>query len=144
MWQHRFTHDTDLSVDAIWPVIADVARWPEVDRNIEALEISGTPGPGVAFVLKPKGGPRLGFTIGAFDAPHAYSDICRMPLARMETTHRLAPRPEGGTRLVVEIAITGPLARLWGLVVGRKHAAGLPAQTQRILARAAAQARSAA
>jgi hypothetical protein len=33
----------------------------------------------------------------------------------------------------VTIEIEGPLAKLWGLVVGRRHASGLLAQTARIL-----------
>lgn len=132
MWQYRFEDHTDLPAEDIWPVIADVARWPEVDANIDRLDIAGPPGPGVMFHLKPKGGPRLRFTIGEFAAPGRYSDICRMPGAVMETRHSLIPA-EGGTTVRVEIAITGPLARLWGWAVGRKHAGGLPAQTARIL-----------
>jgi hypothetical protein len=134
MWQHRFETTTPLPPEAIWPVIADVARWPEVDANIDRLHIAGPPGPGVVFHLKPRGGPRLRFTIGDFEAPGRYSDICRMPGARMETRHLLLPGPV--TTVRVEIAITGPLARFWGWAVGRRHARGLPAQTARILAAA--------
>jgi hypothetical protein len=135
MWQHDFEHRTDLPVAAIWPILADVARWAEVDHNIERIAISGPPGVGVPFTLKPKGGPTLAFVIGDFAPPLVYSDICRMPLARMKTLHELSP--EGaGTVMRVRITITGPLAWFWGRVVGRKHAAGLPAQTGRILAAA--------
>lgn len=137
MWQHRFEDRTDLTPAEIWPVIADVARWPEVDAHIARLEIDGPPGPGVVFHLRPRGGPRLRFTIGDFAAPGRYSDICRMPGAVMETRHSLIAEG-GGTRVQVEIAITGPLAWLWGRAVGRRHAAGLPAQTARILAAARA------
>jgi hypothetical protein len=83
MWSHHYEQTTDLSADQLWPVLADVARWPELDHNIDWLRIDQPPASGVPFVLKPKGGPRLRFTIGNFDAPRVYSDICRMPLARM-------------------------------------------------------------
>lgn len=143
MWQHDFEHRTDLPIAAIWPVLADVARWAEVDHNIERIVISAPPAVGVPFTLKPKGGPTLSFVIGAFDPPHRYSDICRMPLARMTTLHVL--EPDGtGTLMRVRITIAGPLAWLWGRVVGRKHAAGLPAQTERILAAAWSQRRASA
>lgn len=134
MWRHRFETTTDVPALAIWPVIADVARWAEVDRNIARIEIEGEPRVGTRFKLKPKGGPTLSFDIAAFDPPHTYADRCRMPGAVMTTWHRL----EAGapTRIVVEIEIEGPLSRLWGWMVGRKHAAGLPAQTERIIARA--------
>ncbi len=42
------------------------------------------------------------------------------------------------TAIVVEIRVTGPLAWLWGPLVGRRHARALPAQTARILAAASA------
>jgi hypothetical protein len=137
MWQHDFEHGTDLPVAAIWPILADVARWAEVDHNIERIEIAEAPAVGVLFRLKPKGGPMLRFVIGDFTAPTTYSDICRMPMARMKTLHVL--EPEGtGTRLRVRITITGPLAWFWGRVVGRTHAAGLTAQTAGILTAARA------
>ena len=132
MWQHRFNASSPLSVDEIWPHLADVSRWPEIDQNIDWLRIDGEPKPGQAFKLKPKGGPVLTFTIGKFEVPCLYSDICRLPLAKMETVHRLIPDPQG-TRIEVEISIVGPLAKVWGFIVGRKHAAGLPDQTARLL-----------
>lgn len=132
MWHHRYEETTDLGCDDLWPVLADVARWPEVDHNIEYLTIHSPPGPGVPFVLKPKGGPRLNFVIGEFEAPSRYADVCRMPFATMRTRHSLLPLAMG-TVIRVDIEITGPLAPLWGRLVGRRHAAGLPAQTARFL-----------
>jgi hypothetical protein len=135
MWQHDFEHRTDLPVAAIWPILADVARWAEVDHNIERIAIAAPPAAGVPFTLKPKGGPTLSFVIGDFLAPTTYSDICRMPLSRMKTLHTLEA-VGSGTVMRVRITISGPLAWVWGRVVGRKHATGLPAQTARILAAA--------
>jgi len=131
-WTHRFEQLTEVSPEQLWPVLADVARWPELDRNIDWLRIAEAPAPGVRFVLKPRGGPRLSFTIGLFEAPGRYSDICQLLLARMHTRHSLQPA-DRGTRIVVEIEIEGPLARVWGWLVGRRHAAGLPAQTERFI-----------
>lgn len=139
-WQHRYETTTDLAPHEIWPVIADVPSWAEVDHNIASIQVEGTPAVGTRFRLKPKGGPTLRFTITAFDPPHSYADCCRMPGAAMTTSHRLLPpaAPGAATRIVVEITVTGPLAWLWGPVAAAKHAAGLPGQTARILARARA------
>lgn len=134
MWTHRYETRTDLDATAIWPIIADVSGWAAVDHNIERIEIDDAPARGARFMLKPRGGPRLRFEISRFEPPHAYADVCRMPLATMETTHSLVPG--AGTTVRVEVVIRGPLAPLWGLLVGRKHASGLPAQTERILAAA--------
>lgn len=135
MWSREYLRRSPLPADAIWPVIADVASWPGVDHQIDWVRIDRPAAPGVAFQLKPKGGPTLSMTIGRFEPPCTYSDVCRMPLAQMETIHSLEPGIETVVR--VRIEITGPLAGLWGLLVGRRHFSGLPAQTERILARAA-------
>lgn len=132
MWHHRYEESTPLACEALWPVLAEVARWPESDHNIEYLIIESPPGPGVPFILKPKGGPRLNFVIGEFEPPSRYSDVCKMPFATMHTRHTLI-RASEGTTIRVDIEIIGPLDRLWGLLVGRKHAGGLPAQTARFI-----------
>jgi hypothetical protein len=142
MWRHQFEQTTDLPVEAIWPVLSDVARWPEVDHNINRIVITQAPAPGVPFTLKPKGGPTLSFIIGAFEPPTRYEDVCSMPLARMTTRHDLIPGAVTTMRVTIEI--TGLLAPFWGLVVGRTHAAGLPAQTMRILDAARARTSTAA
>ena len=132
MWTHRYEETTNLTPALLWPTLANVVRWPEIDRNIDWLRIEAPPAPGVPFVLKPKWGPKLNFTIDDFAAPDRYSDICRMPGAEMQTRHSLIPEG-GGTRIRVDIEIRGHFAPLWGWIVGRKHAAGLPAQTARFI-----------
>lgn len=132
MWKRYYEEKTDLLPDALWPVLANVAGWPELDENIDYITINQTPKVGTTFVLKPKGGPKLKFLIDDFSPPHTYSDICSMPLAKMKTTHLLEDL-ETGTMVKIEIEISGLLAGFWGLVVGRKHASGLPAQTKRFI-----------
>ena len=136
MWTHESSFHTELPAEQLWTVLADVARWPEIDANIGRLEISDHPGPGARFMLQPRGGPRLRFTIDKFHPPRRYSDVCHLPGGRMTTVHELVPEASGGTRIVVQIAVDGPFAWLWARVVGRRHAAGLPAQTARFIAAA--------
>jgi hypothetical protein len=136
MWQHTYEEHTDLPPTAIWRVLSDIASWPETDANIAKIEVTGTPGLGTRFFLTPKGGPRLGFVVGDFLPPSLYSDVCKMPFASMKTRHLLIAKLDEPTLVRVEIEIRGPLAWLWGRVVGRKHASGLPAQTANILQRA--------
>jgi hypothetical protein len=131
MWHYTFEQKTDIAPEKIWAVLANVAGWASVDHNIERIQISEPPGVGVPFKLKPKGGPTLSFVIGDFKPPHAYSDVCKMPLASMKTLHTIEAGHQTTVRVTIEI--TGSLAGFWGYVVGRKHAAGIPALTQRML-----------
>lgn len=134
MWTHRYQQQTDLSAEALWPVLANVAGWAKIDENIEMINVDGVPAKDATFTLKPKSGPLLSFRICDFEPPAIYSDLCQMPLATMKTTHRLL---EGDvTTIDIQIVIEGLLAPIWGILVGRKHASGLPAQTQRFIAAA--------
>jgi hypothetical protein len=135
MWFHRYEFPTSLSPDELWSVLADVSGWPKIDANIEWLRIDTEPKAGATFKLKPIGGPVLNFTIGCFDQPSRYSDISLMPLARMETLHHLVPQGTG-TLIRIEIKVVGLLSGLWGYLVGARHAAGLPAQTEKFVGEA--------
>jgi hypothetical protein len=134
MWTHRYQQETELTPEVLWPVLANISGWAEIDENIEMISIETAPAAGSKFFLKPKGGPRLAFTIGDFLPPATYSDICSMPGATMKTTHQL--RRGEVTTIDIQITIQGILAPLWGQLVGRKHAQGLPAQTARFIAAA--------
>lgn len=94
--------------------------------------IDGPPGPGVTFGLKPKGGPRPTFVIGAFEEPCRHADVCRMPLATMRRRHTLIPLADG-TTIRVDVEMTGALAPFRGRIVGRRQAAGLPAHNARFI-----------
>jgi Polyketide cyclase / dehydrase and lipid transport len=134
MWTHHYQQKTDLTAAELWPVLANIAGWAAIDENIESIQLEGVAAKGAKFCLKPKGGPGLDFTIGDFEPPTTYSDICQMPLATMQTTHRLIPGEM--TTIEIQIVIEGILSPLWGLLVGRKHANGLAAQTERFIAAA--------
>lgn len=134
---HHYQTTTTLSPDQLWPVLANVNGWAAIDDNIQEIHLDGEARPGATFTLQPRGGPRLRFRIGDFQPPHRYSDICKLFLAEMETTHSFLTAPNG-TTIDIHIQIRGPLAWLWGRLVGQRHASGLPAQTAKFLTAAQA------
>jgi hypothetical protein len=134
MWTHHYQQQTDLSAEVLWSVLSNISGWAEIDENIETIGVEGVPAKNSRFVLKPKGGPRLSFRICDFDPPETYSDVCQMPFSTMKTTHRLLKGDV--TTIDIQIVIEGMLSPLWGLLVGRKHANGLPEQTKRFIAAA--------
>lgn len=134
MWTHQYQQKTELTAHELWPVIANIDGWAEIDENIESISVEGLPVEGTQFFLKPRGGPKLAFIVDTFQPPTVYSDVCTMllgtmPLATMKTTHQFSSHGHG-TIIDIQISIKGPLAPLWGVLVGRKHASGLPRQTQ--------------
>lgn len=128
MWVHHYQTTTSLSPEQLWPVLANVNGWAAIDENIQEIHLDGQ---------ARRGGPRLRFRIGDFQPPQRYSDICKLFLAEMETTHSFLPAPNG-TTIDIRIKIRGPLAWLWGRLVGQRHASGLPAQTAKFLTAAQA------
>lgn len=141
MWTHHLTAHTQVASHLLWPVLVDGNGWAALDENIAAISCPGPVQPGAEFWLQPKGGPKLHFRIGQLQAPTKdnracrYSEICQLFLAEMETVHALRPST-AGTEITVTTTIRGSLSWLWSRLVETKHAAGLPAQTARIVAAA--------
>lgn len=133
MWTHHFEQKTDLPIEKLWTVIADVKGWSKIDHNIDKLEISEIPKKGTKFYLKPKGGPTLKFVIETFNPPFEYADLCLMPGAKMKTLHTFEKTNDNETLIKVDIEIYGVMSWLWGRLVGKKHASGLPKQTERFI-----------
>jgi hypothetical protein len=130
MWIHHFEQRTSLPAEKLWTIISDVAGWVNIDHNIDKLEINELPKQGAKFHLKPKGGPTLKFVIDTFNPPLEYADLCVMPGAKMKTLHTFERINEKETLIKVDIEIVGSLSWLWGILVGKKHASGLPKQTE--------------
>lgn len=135
MWRHVFESRTRVPIDALWAVLSDIPKWPNIDTQIERIEVDGAPKLGTTFRLKPRGGPTLSLVVDRFEPPNTYADLCSMPLAKMRTTHELLDDGEE-TVIRVTIEIFGLLAPVWSRIVGRQHANGLRAQTERFVARA--------
>ena len=134
-WKYTYEHDTNAASEALWDVISNVEGWPSIDPNIQSLEMTESPGVGARFTLKPKGGPRIRFQITQFQPPSTNADTSRLHGSVMTTTHKLQTTTSG-TLIAVDIQISGILAPLWSILVGRKHATGLPEQTRRLIAAA--------
>ena len=131
----RYVHQTRCSVDPdrLYRALADIRRWPEWDGGLEWTRIEAPARTGAAFVLKPRGGPKVAMQVEAAQAPHRFVDLARLPLARMRTVHEFA-RTESGTLVTIVIEVFGPLSFVWDRLVARKQAAGSAAQTQRLIA----------
>ncbi len=115
----------------------DHATWDTWSPDTEWVRVDGPVGVGTTGTLKPKGGPRLRFVISECGEEEAgrrtvYADTTRMPGARVVFRH--TARAEGEqTRLDVEVAVHGPLAPLWSLVLGGGFRTSAPADLERLV-----------
>lgn len=133
MWTHHFEQETNQSIENLWTVLADVRNWDKIDENIQKLTIDSEPKKGTIFKLKPKGAPTLKFEIVTFKPPYEYADMVKMPGAKMITLHTFKPIEGNKTIIGIDIEIKGPLSWIWGNTVGKTHAEGMPALTEKFI-----------
>lgn len=134
----RYCYETksDLPPEQLYRALADVARWPEWDDEIEAIEIDGTAEAGCIFALKPRGRDAVRLRVETMVEPYRFADLAYLPLARMRTEHSFIPTPDG-TLVRNTVEITGLLASFWDRPLAQSYAEGAARQTRRFLAFAA-------
>ncbi|GGL90251.1 SRPBCC family protein [Nakamurella endophytica] len=110
---------------------ADTATWPEWNSDTEWVRMDGPFREGATGTLRPRGGPTVGFRIERLVPGREFVDVSRLPGARLTFAHTVTTRaaaggadsdvPADGTRTEVSVVIdlSGPLAPVWRLVLGR-------------------------
>ena len=137
MWQFEHTETTRATPDRLWARYADPASWPSWDDGTESVTVDGPMTVGARGRLKPKGGPATTFEFTRVEPGRGFTDVTRLPLARLEFTHRIEADGDGA-RFTHRVTISGPLSPVFARVVGRGVAAGMPG-AMRALARLAEQ-----
>jgi hypothetical protein len=97
----------------------DMASWPEWNMDTEWVRVDGPFVQGATGELKPKGGPKVRFTIERLVRDREFVDVSRLAGARLTFGHHVTPAAGGGCRVDVEVTLTGPLAPVWRLILGK-------------------------
>lgn len=97
---------------------ADMATWPDWNLDTEWVRLDGPFVQGATGVLKPKGGPKVPFVVESLVDGREFVDVSKLLGARLIFAHHVTPVGEG-CRVDVAVTITGPLARLWRLILGK-------------------------
>ena len=95
---------------------ADMATWPEWNTDTAWVRLDGPFVEGATGVLKPRGGPRVRFTVEQLD-DHTFVDVSRMPGGRVTFAHHIESTAAGST-IRVSVDIDGPLAFVWRRILG--------------------------
>ncbi|GJF33305.1 hypothetical protein KNE206_60050 [Kitasatospora sp. NE20-6] len=117
---------------------ADTATWPEWNTDTEWVRLDGPFTAGATGVLKPRGGPRVPFTVDTLVPDREFTDVSRLLGARLTFRHHVERTTQGGTTVRVEVTLTGPLARLWYAALGKGIRASLQDDLDRLAAAAEA------
>lgn len=120
---------------------ADMATWPEWNLDTEWVRLDGAFAQGASGVLKPRGGPKVPFTVERLEPGRRFTDVSRLLGARLVFDH-VVTEHDGGCTVDVTVTLTGPLRPLWSAVLGKGIAASAQPDLERLAAVAEAQVRS--
>ena len=97
---------------------ADMATWPEWNTDTAWVRLDGPFVEGATGELKPKGGPRVRFTVARLRPGREFVDVSHLLGARLTFDHQVTPTAGVGCSVDVTVTLTGPLARVWNVILG--------------------------
>ncbi|MEV8093137.1 SRPBCC family protein [Kitasatospora sp. NPDC085879] len=113
---------------------ADMATWPEWNADTAWVRLDGPFVQGATGVLKPKGGPKVPFTVEVLVPGREFTDVSRLLGARLTFRHLVERTAEGTTLVRVDVTLAGPLAPLWNAILGKDIRATLQQDLDRLAA----------
>ncbi|MDX6515916.1 MAG: hypothetical protein QOH73_1582 [Gaiellaceae bacterium] len=112
---------------------ADMATWPEWNQDTEWVRLDGPFATGSTGVLKPKGGPKVKFTIASLVPERKFVDVSHLVGARLTFDHTVDSQGDG-CEVRVAVTLAGPLARLWARILGKGFRDTLQPDLDRLVA----------
>ena len=112
-------HTVDIAAppDRVWAVVVDVERWPERIPTVDAVERLD-PGPlavGSRTRLQQPRLPTAVWTVTELTEGSSYAWVSRSPGVTVTARHAVEPHP-GGSRLLLEVTVTGALSGIGWLM----------------------------
>ena len=127
----QHTLETTALPENIWAWWADVSGYNAWDDGIEWAKLNGEFKVGASGELKPRGGRATVFTITEMVEGRSFSDLTKLPFARLRFQHSMEPT-DMGARLTHCIEVEGPLAWIWVRVLQPALGASLPAAMRKL------------
>lgn len=126
MFEHDLTAITVAPPERLWPLYADVTRWPEWDEAVERVTLDGPFITGGGGTMALRGREPLPYRLTEVTPHCSFTHELQVDAATVRVHHRLE-RLTGGTRIVHQLAVEGVGAREVGegLVAGVERALSL-------------------
>lgn len=131
----KTTLTTPASPSAIFALWADINHWAEFDHGIEWARLEGPFVEGAAYTIRPNGGPSFKATIITITTNKRFIDVSHLYGAKLTFDHSLA-QGKGGTVVDVAMSLSGPMAWLWKIILGKNQQADLDQSTQNLVKKA--------
>jgi hypothetical protein len=104
----------------VWALWADLARWPDWDERIEAVDLEEELRVGAELRVKLRRGGRVRYEVVALEPERLLAIEARFPAARLGQEHRLSAGRDS-VEVAHRIYVEGPLAGPWALMMSRKR-----------------------
>lgn len=138
MWTHEHAAETTVTAEAIWKVLRDLDNWARWDTSMETVSIEGPFQVGSHVSMTPTGQEPIRSVITGIRENEFYADETDMGGVKLAFSHTLIRLPDGGTRVVHRLEITGPAAAEVGPELGPAIVEDFPEAMDALLAHAAA------
>ena len=132
---------TTATADRLFARWADMGTWSEWNSDTEWVRLDGPFATGSTGTLKPKGGPKVKFTIASVVDGREFVDVSHLLGARLTFDHQVTPH-ETGCAVDVTVSMSGPLAFLWRTALGKSLAAAAQPDLDSLVATVEADARA--
>jgi hypothetical protein len=120
MWSAEHTALSRASREDVWSLWSDATGWPGWNPTIAETSLNGPFAEGTTGSLKPTHGPRTKMVLRDVRPGAGFADVARLPGAEMRVEHEVVEGADGGTRVTERAVLSGRLARLWSLLLGRQ------------------------
>lgn len=114
---------------AVYAVYTEVEQWHEWDPDTRAARLDGPFAVGTMGVLTPAQGFAVKMRLTEVAPERGFTVECKAPLCVMRFEHELTPI-DGGVVALHRVTFSGPLAWLFGRLVGARVRLGLPVTMQ--------------
>jgi hypothetical protein len=118
-WEAEALTELAAPASVIWELWADPQRWGDWNPAIVTSCIDGPFAAGSRARIRFRGRPAMRFVITAVEPERRFVDETRLPGARMGHEHRI----DAAARVTLvrhRIYFDGPLASVWGRLMGRR------------------------
>lgn len=117
---------TNLSRGKIWEHYSNPETWPKWHYGIEWVHFDGPFTTGTWGIMKPAEGAPFRFCITDVIPGESFAVTYYLPNAEMLSTHEIKPAKNGKLAISFKFQMTGPLAPLFAVIMGRKIKEHLP------------------
>jgi hypothetical protein len=130
---------TTAAPDRMWAVLTDVERWPEWIEVYEEVRRSGSRelAAGDSAHVKQRGLAAGDWTVTELDAGRSFAWESTQPGVRIVGRHLVGGEPDGGSRLTLQLEMTGALSGVMGVLLGRRSRSYVDLECSRLAAVAA-------